>query len=93
MKETHYAAMTDPKAMGALLRAIDGYRGDLPTRCALRLAPLTFVRPGELRKAEWAEFDLDRAEWNIAAIRMKSREPHLVPLSRQAVECLRDLYP
>jgi integrase len=93
VRETHYAAMTDPKAMGALLRAVDGYRGDLPTRCALRLAPLTFVRPGELRKAEWAEFDLDRGEWNIAATRMKTREPHLVPLSRQAVECLRELYP
>ena len=52
--------MTDPKAMGALLRAIVGYRGDLPTRCALRLAPLTFVRPGELRHAEWSEFDLDQ---------------------------------
>jgi integrase len=93
VKETHYAAMTDPKTMGALLHAIDGYRGDLPTRCALRLAALTFVRPGELRKAEWAEFDLDGGEWNIAAIRMKTREPHLVPLSRQAVECLRELYP
>ncbi len=92
VKESHYAAMTDPKAMSALLRAIDGYRGDLPTRCALRLAPLTFVRPGELRHAEWSEFDLERAEWNITAIRMKTREPHLVPLSRQAVECLRELY-
>jgi integrase len=64
--ETHYAAMTDPKAMGALLRAIDGCRG----RCTdpLRLlAPLTFVRPEELRHAEWSEFDLDQAEWNIAA--------------------------
>jgi len=91
--ETHYAAITDPKAIGALLRAIDGYRGDLPTRCALRLAPLTFVRPGELRKAEWAEFDLDRAEWNIAATRMKNREPHLVPLSVQALDVLRELHP
>jgi integrase len=79
--------------MEGLLRAIDEYEGDLPTRCALRLALLTFVRPGELRKAEWAEFDLERAEWNIAAIRMKTREPHLVPLSRQAVECLREVYP
>ncbi|MCA1851846.1 MAG: tyrosine-type recombinase/integrase [Beggiatoa sp.] len=92
VKEKHHAAITDPKAIGALLCAIDGYQGDLPTRCALRLAPLTFVRPGELRGAEWTEFDLDRAEWNIAANRMKTREPHLVPLSRQAVECLRELY-
>ena len=93
VKETHHAAITDPKSIGALLRAIEGYRGDLPTRCALRLAPLTFVRPGELRKAEWQEFDLDRAEWNIPASRMKTGEPHLVPLSGQAVECLRELYP
>jgi integrase len=63
------------------------------TRGALRLAPLTFVRPGELRAAEWSEIDLEAAEWNIAAVRMKAREPHLVPLSRQAVECLRELYP
>ncbi|MCA1853594.1 MAG: site-specific integrase, partial [Beggiatoa sp.] len=91
--ESHYAALLAPEAIGALLRAIDGYQGDLPTRCALRLAPLTFVRPGELRKAEWSEIDLDAAEWNIAAKRMKTREPHLVPLSRQAVECLRELYP
>ena len=55
VKEKHHAAITDPKAMGALLRAIDGYQGSLVTQCALRLAPLTFVRPGELRKAEWAE--------------------------------------
>ena len=91
-KGKHHAAITEPKAIGALLRAIDGYQGDLPTRCALRLAPLTFVRPGELRGAEWAEFDLDRAEWNIAASRMKTREPHLVPLSHQAVEVLRELH-
>jgi integrase len=93
VKETHYPTIIDPKAVGALLRAIDGYRGDLPTRCALQLASFTFVRPGELRKAEWTEFDLDRAEWNIPASRMKTREPHLVPLSHQAVECLRELYP
>jgi integrase len=91
--EAHHASITDPKAVGALLRAIDGYQGDFPTRCALKLAPLTFVRPGELRKAEWSEFDLSTAEWNIAAARMKTREPHLVPLSVQAVECLRELYP
>lgn len=91
--QTHHAAITNPLAIGALLRAIDGYRGDLATRCALKLAPLTFVRPGELRAAEWAELDLDRGEWNIAAIRMKTREPHLVPLSVQAIAIFRELLP
>ncbi|MHB1117768.1 tyrosine-type recombinase/integrase [Sideroxydans sp.] len=91
VKETHLAAITDPEQVGALLRAFDDYRGHFVTRCALRLAPLVFVRPGELRKAEWAEIDLDRAEWNIPAARMKMREPHLVPLSTQAVAALKDL--
>lgn len=89
---THLPAITDPKAIGGLLRAIDGYAGFFVTKCALRLAPLVFVRPGELRKAEWSEFDLDNGEWNIPASRMKMREPHLVPLSRQAVEILRELH-
>jgi integrase len=89
VKQTHHAAITDPKA---LLRAIDDYQGQFVTRCALRLAPLFFVRPGELRKAEWAEFDLDKAEWNIPAERMKMREPHLVPLAAQALETLRELH-
>jgi integrase len=88
----HRAAITDPKAIGALLRAMDDYSGMFVTKCALRLAPLVFVRPGELRKAEWAEIDLDKAEWNIPAERMKMREPHLVPLSAQAVEILRELH-
>jgi integrase len=91
--KTHHAAITDPKAVGALLRAIDGYQGDLPTRCALRLAPMVFVRPGELRAAEWTEFDLEAGEWNITARRMKTREPHLVPLSVQAIAILRELLP
>jgi len=60
---------------------MDAYSGSFVTKCALRLAPLVFVRPGELRNAEWAEIDLDRAEWNIPAAKMKMREPHLVPLS------------
>lgn len=92
VKKTHYAAMTDPKAVGELLRAIDDYQGTLVTKCALRLAPLVFVRPGELRAAEWAEFDLDRGEWNIPAERMKMREPHLVPLSSQAIAILREIH-
>jgi integrase len=89
----HLAAITDPAKVGELLRAIDGYQGAFVTKCALRLAPLTFVRPGELRQAEWAEINLDTAEWNIPGHRMKMKEPHLVPLSRQAVDILRELKP
>lgn len=91
--ERHHAAITDPKQLGGLLRAIDDYSGDAVTRAAMRLAPLVFVRPGELRHAEWSEIDLEKAEWNIPAHKMKMREPHLVPLSSQALEILRDLQP
>jgi integrase len=87
----HHAAITDPKKLAPLLRAIDEYQGTFTVKCALRLAPLLFVRPGESRKAEWSEFDLDEALWNIPAERMKMKEPHLVPLSRQAVEILKSL--
>ncbi|MGH8501757.1 MAG: tyrosine-type recombinase/integrase [Gammaproteobacteria bacterium] len=91
VKGQHFAAMTDPKAVGALLRAIDDYQGSFVTKCALRIAPLVFVRPNELRRAEWAEFDLDKAEWNIPAKRMKMDHAHLVPLATQAVGILREL--
>lgn len=91
--ERHHASITEPKAVGALLRAIEGYQGSYVTKCALRLAPLVFVRPGELRFAEWMEFDLDEAEWRIPAARMKMRQPHIVPLSLQAVAILQDLKP
>lgn len=90
-KTVHRAAIIEPKAFGALLRAIDGYSGGLVTRCALQFAPLVFVRPGELRHAEWAEIDLDAAEWRIPAAKMKMRADHLVPLSAQAVAVLREL--
>ncbi len=90
---THRAALTDPVRIGELLRAIDGYTGRLTTLTALKLAPLVFVRPGELRKAEWSEFDLDGAIWRIPGHRMKMKAPHLVPLSAQAVEILRGLHP
>ncbi|MBF0422167.1 MAG: tyrosine-type recombinase/integrase [Magnetococcales bacterium] len=93
VRQRRMATMTDPKAIAALLRVIDGYQGAFVTRCALRLAPLTFVRPGELRHAEWSELDLEAAEWRIPAIKMKAREMHIVPLSRQAVEVLRELHP
>jgi integrase len=91
VKGTHLASITEPTAVGGLLRACDGYQGSFVTKCALRLAPLVFVRPGELRKAEWTEIDLERGEWNIPAERMKMREPHLVPLATQAVVILREL--
>ena len=91
--ERHHASIVEPKAVGALLRAIDGYSGSVITRCALRLAPLVFVRPGELRMAEWAEFNLDESEWRIPAARMKMRSHHYVPLSTQAVGILRELQP
>ena len=91
VKPSHHAAITDPKKIAELLRAIDAYEGTFITKCALRLAPLFFVRPGELRKAEWSEINLDQAEWNIPASRMKMKEPHLVPLCTQAVEILTSL--
>jgi len=87
----HFAAITDPKTIGALLRDLDGYEGSFVTRCALQLAPLLFVRPGELRQAEWSEFDLDSAEWRIPAHKMKMRHAHIVPLSAQALAILREL--
>ena len=92
VKQSHLAAIIEPNAIGGLLRAMDAYNGSLVTKCALRLAPLVFVRPGELRQAEWAEFDLDAAQWNIPAAKMKMREPHLVPLAPQAVAILRELH-
>lgn len=91
VKQTHYPAVTDPKKIGALLRAMDSYEGTLVTKCALRLAPLVFVRPGELRAAEWSEIDLEKAEWIIPASRMKMGVAHLVPLSTQAVAILEEV--
>lgn len=87
----HHASIKDPIGIGGLLRAIQGYQGSFITKCALRLAPLVFVRPGELRKAEWSEFNLDGAEWRIPAEKMKMREIHIVPLSRQALAILNEL--
>ena len=91
VKSQHFAAVTEPNEIAAVLRAIDGYEGTLPVRCALRLAPLVFVRPGELRKAEWTDIDLDAAEWRYTVT--KTNTPHIVPLSRQAVAILRELQP
>ncbi|MDR1612923.1 MAG: tyrosine-type recombinase/integrase [Planctomycetota bacterium] len=90
-KVKHHATLTDPRAVGELLRALDGYAGYSPVAYALKLAPLVFVRPGELRNARWEEFDFDTNEWRIPAGRMKMKEQHIVPLSRQAVEILQTL--
>jgi integrase len=92
-KERHHPSITDPKAIGELLRIIHGYEGDHVTRCALRLAPLVFVRPGELRHAEWEEIDIDAASWVIPAEKMKMKSKHLIPLSLQARAILRELEP
>ena len=91
-KVTHYGAITDAKRVGELLRVIDGYDGQGLTKLALQLAPHVFVRPGELRHAEWSEFDLDGALWIIPAGKTKMRKPHHVPLSRQTVDLLREVH-
>jgi integrase len=92
-KPKRMSTITDPKQIGELLRAIDGYEGHLITICALRLAPLVFVRPGELRQAEWQEINFERTEWKIPADKMKMHSPHIVPLSTQAVKILREIDP
>jgi integrase len=92
INQESFAAITDPERFGQLLRFLRDYRliGKRSVAAALRLAPLVFVRPGELRTAEWAHINLDKAEWVIPAQNMKMRRPHLVPLSRQALEILRE---
>lgn len=90
-KTRSFAAVTDPEDAGRLLRAIENYKGTSPVICALRLAPLVFVRPGELRKARWADIDLDKAEWRFRV--SKTEVDHIVPLSTQSVAILRDLQP
>jgi integrase len=93
VKSVSRAAIIVPEEVAGLLRALDAYEGSIIVQCALQLAPLVFVRPGELRKAEWSEIDLDRAEWTIPAWKMKMRQTLTVPLSRQAVVILRKLQP
>jgi integrase len=93
VKSKNFASVTDPKRVGELMRAIHGYSGQPITAFALQLAPLVFVRPGELRAAEWSEFDLPNAEWRIPGARMKMGEPHIVPLSRQALAIVCELEP
>lgn len=93
MRVQHNAAIKDPRALGALLRALDTYPGGFVVKCALKLQALVFVRPGELRLAHWEEFDLDGGEWRIPAERMKMRDQHIVPLAHQAISILRELHP
>ena len=92
VKHISFASITEPKAIGALLRDIDAYTGNIIVRAALCMAPCVFVRPGELRRAEWSEFDLEGAEWRIPAAKMKMRQLHIVPLARQVQAILEDLH-
>lgn len=99
VQQEHMAAITEPEEVAELLRAIDGYQGTFPVLCALQLAPLLFQRPGELRAAEWEEFDLDNATWEISSDRMKRTKKgkaagaaHIVPLPSQAISILRQLH-
>lgn len=90
-KAKHYAAILDPAKLGELLRAIEAFSGGSVTKAALQIAPHVFVRPGELRHAEWSEFDLEEGIWNLPAAKMKARRPHAVPLSRQVKDMLFEL--
>ena len=92
-KPEHYPTLTDAREVGRLLRDIEAYEGGFITKCAMTLSPMLFVRPGELRRAEWSEINLDAAEWRIPAAKMKGRVTHIVPLATQAVGILRELQP
>lgn len=92
-KDKHFAAITEPEKVGELLRDIEGYQGSYIVKGAFKLSPLLFVRPGELRKMEWTELDLDKAEWIIPADKMKMGVTHIVPLAKQAVAVLREMLP
>jgi len=89
----HRATITEPKAVGALLRAIHAFEGTLVVQCAMQITPYVFVRPGELRQAEWSEIDFEKSEWRIPAEKMKMRVTHIVPLSKQVMDILKELQP
>lgn len=93
VQEKHHAALTDPKEVSELLRAIDGFKGTFHVKCALKLSPMLFARPGELRQMEWAEIDFEAEQWNIPADKMKMKQAHIVPLCKQAVSILKELQP
>jgi len=90
LKHEHFPSITEPVAVAELLRAIDGFKGTFTVQCALRLAPMFFVRPGELRSAQWEHFDLEKHEWRYLVT--KTNTEHLVPLATQAVAILKDLH-
>lgn len=92
-KVTHHAAIIEPRAIGAFLRAIDDYTASLVVQAALRLLPLVFVKPMELRHARWSDMDFSQARWTIPAEIMKMRAPHIVPLSRQAIAVIESVRP
>ena len=92
-KNKHMAAITDPDKVGELLRAIDGYKGDFTTLCALKLAPYVMLRPGEIRHAEWSEISFDKKQWKIQADKMKMSRPHIIPLSNQVIAILKTIEP
>jgi integrase len=87
----HFASITDPDEFGTLLHVIDGYQGDPSVMNALKLTPHVFQRPGEIRQMEWAEVDFEKAVWTIPIAKMKMRQPHSVPLSRQALAILKEM--
>lgn len=89
----HMAAVTDPKELPPVLRALDGYQGGFVTQCAIKLLPILFVRPGELRHMEWPEINFDEKQWDIPGPKMKMKNPHIVPLPSQAIEILKELHP
>ena len=91
LKDKHFASITEPKEVAELLRAIDAFNGSFVVMCAIRLAPLVFVRPGELRLAKWADINLDASEWRYLVT--KTNTDHLVPLSKQTITILRELHP
>lgn len=91
LKSTHRPAVTDPKEVAPILRMLDSYQGSLVVRCALRLLPMLFVRPGELRAMQWADVDLEKGEWSYMV--NKTKTPHIVPLAKQALEILREIHP
>jgi len=93
IRDNHFASITHPEQIGPLLRAIEGYKGEFITQSALRLGPLVFVRPGELRHAEWSEINSEIGEWRIPSEKMKMGQPHIVPLARQSIVLLTDLQP
>lgn len=92
-RNKHMATITDPDKVGELLRAIDGYQGEITTLCALRLAPYVMLRPGEIRHAEWSEINFDKKQWKIPADKMKMSRAHIIPLSNQVIAILKTIEP